>query len=78
MCGELFMLCDVEIPNWGMSAETDIAGDEMGLVMQQVTHWKTTRSQSLNLIASDAAQPDTAAPVHAGLADVVLAPCHTH
>ena len=36
VCGELFMLCDVEIPNWGMSAETDIAGDEMGLVMQQV------------------------------------------
>ena len=37
-CGELFMLCDVEIPNWSMSAETDIAPDEMGCVMHQVVH----------------------------------------
>ena len=34
-CGELYELCDMELPNWGMSAESDIVPEEVALVMQQ-------------------------------------------
>ena len=36
VCGELFELCDVEVPSWGMSAESDIVPEEIAVVMQQV------------------------------------------